>query len=79
MCCGQKRNDYSNKSQSTNSQSSTSSTSDVSFEYTGESALSITGSSTGRRYRFNRKGEVQSIDFRDASGMMAVPVLRRVG
>ncbi|PWT96572.1 MAG: hypothetical protein C5B52_15445 [Bacteroidetes bacterium] len=78
MCCGQKRNDFTSKTQSTSSQSPSTSTSDVNFEYTGESALSITGSSTGRRYRFNRKGEVQSIDFRDASGMMAVPVLRRV-
>ena len=47
------------------------------FEYTGKTALTVMGNITGRRYRFNRTGDLQSIDPRDAAGMMAVPVLRR--
>lgn len=47
------------------------------FEYTGKTALTVMGNITGRRYRFNRPGDLQSIDPRDAAGMMAVPVLRR--
>lgn len=47
------------------------------FEYTGKTALTVMGNITGRRYRFNRPGDLQSIDPRDAEGMVAVPVLRR--
>ena len=50
---------------------------DVSFEYTGMSALSVTGNITGKHYRFTQPGNVQLVDYRDASGMMAIPVLRR--
>ena len=51
---------------------------DVRFEYTGNTGLSVTGGITGKKYRFNQKGDVKLIDYRDASGMMAVPVLRRL-
>ncbi len=51
---------------------------DVSFEYTGNSGLSVIGGITGKKYRFNHTGDVQLIDYRDASGMMAIPVLRRL-
>ena len=51
---------------------------DVSFEYIGNSGLSVTGGITGKKYRFNQKGDVQLIDYRDASGMMAIPKLRRL-
>ncbi|CAN5643717.1 hypothetical protein BH10BAC2_BH10BAC2_29780 [soil metagenome] len=47
------------------------------FEYTGKTALTVIGNITSRRYRFNRPGDLQSIDPRDAAGMMAVPVLQR--
>lgn len=83
MCnCGNKRTEY--KQQNTvvaaplktvnpGTQQSTNSV----FEYTGKTALTVMGNITGRRYRFNRTGDLQSIDPRDAAGMMAVPVLRR--
>lgn len=51
---------------------------DVNFEYTGKSGLSVTGSVTGKKYRFNHPGDVQLIDYRDASGMAAVPHLKKV-
>jgi hypothetical protein len=50
---------------------------DINFEYTGETALTVKGIITGRSYRFNYKGDVQSIDPRDASSMMAIPVLKQ--
>jgi len=50
---------------------------DPEFEYIGLTALTITGSVTGKRYRFYHPHNVQKIDYRDASGMMAVPVLKK--
>ena len=47
------------------------------FEYIGKTALTVVGNITGRTYRFNRPGDLQSIDSRDAAGMTTVPVLRR--
>ena len=51
---------------------------DVHFEYTGETALSVTGPVSGKKYRFLFPGDRQSADYRDAPGMMGVPVLKRV-
>lgn len=51
---------------------------DTYFQYTGKSALTVTGKITGKNYRFTKPGEMQVIDYRDASGMMAVPVLKKV-
>lgn len=50
----------------------------VYFEYTGETGLTAIGSVTHNRYRFQGKGNQQAIDYRDVSGMLAVPLLRRV-
>lgn len=50
---------------------------DVSFEYTGKTALSVAGNITGKKYRFHHPGDIQLIDYRDASGMMAIPVLKK--
>lgn len=51
---------------------------DVNFEYTGNTGLSVTGGITGKKYRFNYTGDLQLVDYRDASGMVAIPVLRRL-
>ena len=51
---------------------------DISFVYTGHSALTVTGNLTGKRYRFNAPGDQQLVDYRDASSMMMVPVLKRM-
>ncbi len=50
---------------------------DIYFEYTGKTALTVTGKITAKTYRFSKPGEKVLIDFRDAAGMMAVPVLRK--
>jgi hypothetical protein len=55
-------------------QSSTS----IVFEYIGATGLTALGPSTGVRYRFNRPGARVAVDARDAQGLSAVPVLRRV-
>jgi hypothetical protein len=49
---------------------------DVNFEYTGKSALSVKGNISGRNYRFSKPGDVQLIDYRDASAMKTIPVLK---
>ena len=51
---------------------------DISFEYTGEAGLTVKGSITGKHYRFNYKGDVQAIDYRDAGAMMAISSLKRI-
>lgn len=50
----------------------------VNFQYTGNTALSITGSITRKNYRFNFPGDIQAIDYNDASAMLGVPVLKKI-
>jgi hypothetical protein len=81
-CCGNKRNEF--------IQSLSGNTSpgmpgfgkkmwqDVLFEYTGTTALTVKGYITGKTYRFSKTGHRQVIDYRDASGMMAIPALKKV-
>jgi hypothetical protein len=82
MCnCGNKRSQY-DQQQSSSIQTKTPSSTlqqntNSIFEYIGKTALTVVGNITGRRYRFNRPGDLQSVDARDAAGMLAVPVLRR--
>jgi hypothetical protein len=42
---------------------------DLQFEYIGDTALTMIGPVTGRRYRWTGKGEIQEIDYRDAGGL----------
>jgi hypothetical protein len=51
---------------------------DVHFEHQGAGTLTLTGSLTGRMYRWSGKGTVQAVDFRDAGGLMQDKLLRRV-
>lgn len=51
---------------------------DVKFQYTGNTALTIIGSITGTRYRFAQPNEIQLIDYRDASAMKGVNILKKV-
>lgn len=48
------------------------------FEYTGKTALTVTGNVTGKQYRFSTPGARQEIDYRDIPGMVNIPVLRRI-
>jgi len=51
----------------------------IGFIYTGKSALTVTGNVTGKQYRFSAPGDSQMIDYKDASYMIMVPVLKRIG
>ncbi len=51
---------------------------DVNFEYTGKTALSVIGPISGKNYRFSKPGDVHLVDYRDASSLSGVPVLKRL-
>jgi hypothetical protein len=84
MCnCGNKRNEFIQQAQPLSNTVVSSAVpkkmwSDVKFKYTGSSALTIFGSITGKKYRFALPNEVQLIDYRDASSMMGVQVLKKL-
>ncbi len=48
------------------------------FEYTGPTAMTVTGPMSGARYRFDGPGAKVQIDMRDAPSMVAVPNVRRL-
>ncbi len=50
----------------------------LNFQYTGKTALTVTGNITQNRYRFNFPGDVQAIHSKDATGIMSLPILRRI-
>lgn len=50
-----------------------------SFQYTGNTALTATGSATGATYHFSYSGAVQMVHRQDAEGLMQVPNLVRIG
>lgn len=85
MCnCGRKRNELKqqsnvfNKNNYSVNQQPVQEKEQVLFQYTGNTALTVTGSITRKSYRFNFSGDKQSIEFSDAPAMMAVPVLKKV-
>ena len=80
MCnCGNKRSEFRNHPATPgNLQHDTAQRRDQLFQYSGKTALTLTGSATGRRYRFERPGDIQLIDVRDAAGITGINVLRKV-
>ncbi len=50
----------------------------VMFQYTGSTALTITGHITRRNYRFSFPGDIQPVVLSDAAAMAGVPVLKKV-
>lgn len=50
----------------------------VVFEYTGQTALTVVGPASGRRYRFASPGARVVVDPRDRPGLGQVPKLREV-
>jgi hypothetical protein len=48
----------------------------VAFVYDGVAALVVTGSATGRRYRFAARGARLMVDPQDAPAMRRTPKLR---
>jgi len=80
MCnCGKKRKEYSQSNAlASNNAAAVSNSSSINFEYTGKTALTITGNITRKNYRFNYRGHIQAVDYRDVPGMMEVPILKKV-
>jgi len=51
----------------------------VTFQYTGSTGLTVTGTPTGASYRFDRPGARLLVDARDRAALARIPVLRVVG
>jgi hypothetical protein len=81
-CCGSKRESlkqsFASSAEEQTEQLSTKMWNDVLFEYTSNNSFTVKGSVTGNRYSFNKTGELQLVDYRDASGMRAEPLLKKV-
>jgi len=52
--------------------------SSIFFEYTGKTGMTVWGSASGKRYRFDRPGSLVIIDPRDRPSMALVPNLKQV-
>jgi hypothetical protein len=85
MCnCGNKRNEFTTQSPAGSASKqpihipTQKMSPDINFMYTGQSALTVTGRITGKQYRFSTPGDRQLVDYRDASSMLMVPVLKRI-
>ena len=50
----------------------------IEFEYVGPTGTTVLGPITGRRYRFNHRGDRVAVDTRDAPSLVAVPNLRPI-
>ena len=50
----------------------------VIFQYTGKTALTITGNITKKSYRFNFPGDIQHINSSDAMALGNISVLKRL-
>ena len=50
----------------------------ISFEYTGQTGLTVIGPASGRRYRFDAPGAQVAVDPRDRPGLARVEALRQV-
>ena len=82
MCCGNKRKQLIKEQQHSNMPVADNTPArmwdDVPFQYSGQSAIMVTGLVTGKRYRFNQYGDVEIVDYRDASSMMGINALQKV-
>jgi len=79
--CGKQREEHHSQSPAGSNKNTVSSKNkiwdDVYFEYTGQSELSVTGKITRRQYRFSGPGDLQAVDYRDASALMAIPAVKK--
>jgi hypothetical protein len=84
MCnCGNKRNEFIQQAQPLSNRVVSEKIPkkmwpDVKFKYIGNTALTIYGSITGKKYRFVVPNDVQVIDYRDVSSMMGINVLKKL-
>lgn len=77
-CCGKKREAWLDEKKAIGNPGATALLPGVYFEYTGETGLTAKGPVTRTFYRFQGKGDRQLVDRRDASGLMAIPHVKRV-
>jgi len=77
MCnCGQKRIEMADSAD--NSTKESYNLNNALFEYTGKTGLTVTGSVTGRKYRFNNPGDKVFIHYKDMPAVKTIPVLKEV-
>ena len=83
-CCGQKKPDFGPGPRSVQPYKSTNNVArpgyrySVYFEYVGNTALTVLGSATNKKYRFNGSGSRVEVDPRDRPSLAKVPNLREV-
>jgi hypothetical protein len=82
MCCGRNRtgNQYTspNRFSAVQAPVSFGVQSGPVFEYTGRTALTVTGPITGAHYRFHQHGSRLHVDPSDSAALARVPVLRPI-
>jgi hypothetical protein len=72
-CCGKKRAQARQTTQTRSERDSP-----AYFQYLGKTGLTVIGSRTRQRYRFDRPGAVVAVDPRDRRALVDVPTLRQV-
>ena len=77
MCCGGARRSFGHSTTHADRTRAREEVRLVRFTYTGQSTLTVIGSATRRRYRFEGQGATLGVDRRDAHGLSTVPSLRR--
>ena len=79
MCCGKGREQLQGTSpQTQNDTAGSRRVSGALFQYVGDTALTVFGPVTGKRYRFDWPGDRAWVDLRDRQSMAAVPHLREI-
>ena len=76
-CCGQARRQAGMKVSSGSQSAVTKGT--VVFEYIGRTALTVIGSVSGIKYRFDHPGARLTVDARDRDSLDQGPMLKQVG
>ena len=84
-CCGQQKTDFGfgpsgvrTRTSTTNNTARPAHRYAVYFEYVGNTGLTVFGSATNKKYRFERNGSRVEVDPRDRPSLSKVPKLREV-
>ena len=84
-CCGQQKTDLGYSPRGVQTRPSTNNNTArparryaVYFEYVGNTGLTVFGSATNKKYRFDRNGSRVEVDARDRPSLSKVPKLREV-
>ena len=83
-CCGQQKTDFGSRPRGVQTRTSTNNSArparrySVYFEYVGNTGLTVFGSATNKKYRFDRSGSRVEVDPRDRPSLSKVPNLREI-